>query len=203
MKEIIEEEETRLEKFDDWYFDHVPGWFYRLPSRIKDVGYDVKYFFQKIFRKNHTSDRELWNLYGVIIKHMYPKLLAFKKLNRAGYPIGFSEFDDSMGYTNKEEYDKAIADGDMFGGGMEAWNKILDEIIFACEYTLHDEYDKKYKFFYEKWNLEDPHEVKEENRSDSLFGGDFYYNVKLDMEYSKRAQNGFKLLGEYMLSLWD
>ncbi len=199
-----EPEDTLLEKIDSWLWDHLPHWLCRIPTRIKDFNYEIKYFFQKAFREHHSSDKELWNLYGYIIKFIYPKLLAFQKMERCGYPSAFCNFEDNMGFESQEQYDESVAKGEMTGGGPEAWEKVLDEMIFACEYTLHDEYDKKYKFFYKKWSLEDPHAKKKENESKSFIDGKpFYFNVKLEMEYSKRAQKGIELLGKHMMSLWD
>src|SRR6056297_3434778 len=219
------------EKLDNWALDHVPGPIYRIPRRIRDFSHEIKWFFQKIFRKHHTSDVELWNLHSRLAKIIYPKLKAFKAMKRMGYPGDFVEYDENA-WKSKKEYDKAIANGKLSGGGPEKWEEILDEIIFAFEYLLHDEDEKNIKNFYSKWNIKDPHEKVEKNLSHSYWydlqdgGGmmtgepltdeemkergctfrkkdSMYYNVKIEMEYSTRAKKGFELFGKYFMSLWD
>ena len=198
------EEDTKLEKFDMWIYDHIPHWLYRAPFRVKDFYHEVRYFLQKVFRLNHTSDKELWNLSSYIIKFIYPKLKLFISMRRMGYPSIFSDYDEHSGFLNKEDYDKYIASGEMLGGGEKAWELILNEMLFACEYVRHDDDENKFKTFYKDWKLEDPREEKIENLSKSFLDGEpFYYNTKLEMKYGERAQKGLELLGKHMLSLWD
>jgi|GEM_PF-2513521 hypothetical protein len=203
-KEVDEEKDTPLEKINNWTWNHLPHWLCRIPRHIRDFGYEIKYLFQKVLRKHHSSDKELWNLYDYLIKFIYPKLKAFKKMKRTGYPSMFCDYEDDMVFESKEQYEDYVKNSDMIGGGPEAWEKVLDEMIFACEYILHKEYEKKYKNFYKNWGLEDPYAEIEENKCDSFIVGEvFYFNVKLEMEYEARAQKGIELMGKYLFSLWD
>lgn len=197
--------EKLLEQLDDWAYDHVPIWLYRLPTQVKSVYYGIKYFLQKVFRKNHLSDVNVWNAGYEMVKVIYPRLKAFIKLDQSGYPSIFSEYDDQSGWKSKEDYDKAKALGYMVGGGAKKWEETLNEMLFACEHTIYgDDDNKKSKAFYKKWNLEDPHAKIDSNKSESFFSDEpFYYNVELAIEYSERAQKGFELLGKYILNIWD
>jgi len=192
-----------MNKIDDWAYEHMPTFLYRLPSNIKDIFYNIQYLLQLIFRKNHVPDRQVWNAGYYIVEYAYPRVKAFIESERMGFPAEFSNYSEDEGWESKEQYDKAIKDGKITGGGQEAWKKILNEILFACEYTIHND-GKEIKNFWEKWDLEDPHEKKESNKTESFINGKpFYYNVKLDMTYQQRAQKGLELLGKYILNLWD
>lgn len=225
----LEERQSILERLDDWALDYVPGPIYRIPVRIKDFMYSVKYFFQKLFRKSHTSDREIWNLHHYMAKSLYPKLKAFKDSKRVGYPGIFSEYHENE-WKNREEYDKALAEGKLEGGGPDAWEKVLDEVLFAFDWFLSEE--DVNDDFYKRWELDNPHEEIEENLNISYWyslpGGGalstseelsqeeldkrgatfkntrkFYFNVKKHMEYAERAQKGFELFGKHFMSFWD
>jgi hypothetical protein len=63
---------------------------------------------------------------------------------------------------------KAIADGTHLGGGSEAWEEALNEIIFAFEWMLHfDEYKNRIQKdnFCKKWNIKNPYEKNLENKT--------------------------------------
>jgi len=203
---MVEEKETWRDKLDDWALDHVPGPLYRIPFRIKDAYYNLIYITQKIFRLNHTSDRDLWNLSNHLGDIILPKLQAFIDIKKIGYPAMYSEYDDNSGFKSREKYDSYIKSGEMIGGGPEKWEADLQEMLFAFEYIKYSDLDnKKSKAFYKRWNLEDPHEKKEENKCESFMkdGTVFYYNTALTLKYGKRAEKGFELFGKHFQSLWD
>ena len=220
------------EKLDDWIFDHIPGPIYRIPTRIKDFFHNVEYAFQLVFRKNHIPDRQIWNLYPYMAEYLYPRIKAFKESKRMGYPADFSEYNENE-WENKENYDLAIEYGKMIGGGEKAWEEVLDKILFAFEYLKAEEDEKfqkkvfaiKYGDIHEeiKSNLcehtwyknksndtsmlvdkNDPINLDEwEKEEHDLFSNSFYYNIKLHTEFSKKAEEGFKLFGKYFMSFWD
>jgi len=142
--------------------------FYRIKYRIENFFYGIKYSFQKLFRPYHASDLELWNLDGLMAKMLYPKILAYKKMNRHGYPGDFSEYHKNE-WKSKDEYDNAVKEGKIKGGGPEAWEKVLDEIIFAFEWHLHCKdsigTDKRAIKFFEKYGYKNPYAETEENKS--------------------------------------
>lgn len=197
---------TIFDKLDDWALDHIPGFLYRMPYRVKDFYYHLVHLRQRLFRFNHTSDRDLWNLYNHLGDIILPKLRAFIDIKHESYPMIYSDYDEYSGYESKEQYDKYIESGEMIGGGLEAWRADLHEMLFAFEYVKYsDLYNKKTTSFFKRWNLEDPHEEKEENKTKSSFNSDrnFYYNVKLAIKYQKRATTGFELFGKRFQNLWD
>jgi hypothetical protein len=138
-----------------------------MPFFIKNLQYNFKYVIQKIFRPNHTSDRDLWNLDNHLAGIILPKIVAFKKLGRSSYPNDFIEYDSSY-YPDKNNYDSRIASGELKGGGPEAWEITLDEIIFGFEWMVCCKYstgkDKKSIEFYKKYGYKNPHAEIDENK---------------------------------------
>jgi len=194
-----------VENFGDWMFNLSPPVYRFFVHRIPDFFRNIKWILQKIFRKHHCSDLDLWGLDSHLIKIILPKLIAFRKRDLHGYPCNFSQWDESlkdgggMGLT-REEYDKAKAEGHYVGGEMEGWKKTLDEMIFAFEYHLYsDEFGKKQKSFYEKYGYEDPHRQTEDNISwhynySTPDGGHMYSGELVDL--TEENYKGYTLLGK-------
>jgi hypothetical protein len=221
MMDAHDEEETKLEKIK--FFFKVRWW------RIKDKYYNVKQFMQKVFRKNHIPDIEIWNLYSFMAPYILKRLEAFKAAKRVGYPSHFSEYNEHE-WSSREEYDEAVRKGDMLGGGKQVWEDYLDKMIFAFDYIVYyDSYDNR-EYFLNKYNLEDPHAKKLKNRKESyvyeledgstmmteqspeeidrkykkyLGKGASYLNVELEREIAERMQEGFELFGKFFTNLWD
>ncbi len=166
-----------VENFKDWCLKYIPGPIYRIPRHIGDFLRAIKWVIQRIFRKSHASDCDIWNLSHHMARSILPKLIAFKKSSRMGYPSTFSDWDEENPYSlgmDKKEYDAAVKKGDMKGGGEKAWEKVIDEIIFAFEYQLyHDEYGKKQEAMFAKYDILDPHRKTDDNLS-------WGYNYKTD-----------------------
>ena len=68
----------------------------------------LRFFYQKLTRG--WDDSETWNLEATLARHIVPRLKRFKELNN-GYPQELTP---------------------------EAWNEILDEMIFALEFRARD-----------------------------------------------------------------
>ncbi len=221
--------EAKERRLDEWALKYVPTFLYRIPANTKRGYRNIKYFFQSVFRKYHFSDADLWSLYFHLAKTIHPKLKAFVDMKRIGYPAMFEEYSkNGSPWKSKEDYEKAKKEGKVAGGGEKEWNRILNEMLFAFEYVIHDDSNKKIPDFYEKWGLKDPREKIPENlaslkwykNKDTGMGiisdgenitdewqfekeDKFYHNAELEREYSQRAQKGFELFGKYFYNLWD
>jgi len=163
--------------------------------------YNTKRLIQKIFRKYHCSDFDLWSLDYHLAKIILPKLKAYRNKSRGGYPGIFVEWNNNCGF-DKNEYDDARARGTIMGGGEKRWDEYLDEMIFAFEYIIVDDgcntvLEKKFKEKYGDWNDEIP-----ENKIDSTLCGGFYYNKELHNKIINRCENGLKLFGKHFRDLW-
>lgn len=158
--------------------------FYRICYYLRnDLFYDIKYLLQKLFRKHHSSDCDLYNLCYHLSNIILPKLIAFKEMNRIGYPFYFSEYSkDFMGGISKKEYN-AMKKKDQIGGGEEeAWERVIDEMIFALEYNKLSEINKKeLAKFFKKWNLINPYRETEDN---------------LKWTYTYKTDNGIMICNE-------
>ena len=134
----------------------------------------IKWGFQKTFRG--YSDSDLWNLDYAIAKKVLPMLKAYRKMKRVGTPI--SMFDDPMSTEySDEEQEKAN----------EKWNEILDKMIYAFTYSVHEN-DKKYEEYlgveYEE-------------------GSDWRQTKESREKVWKRYEEGMGLFGKHFHSLWD
>ena len=166
-------------------------------------------FLQKVFRRDHLTDSETWNASYTIAKKVLPVLIRFRKSPRSGYPAVFFEWEDVKECYLETQVEEAKAF--YKGGGPEAWDKCLDEMIFAFEWMLyHDEMleytkDKKAKEWLLKYgdpfNTTDPrHKII---APACLCCADVFHDDELEKKLYDRAMEGFKLYHEHYLSLWD
>jgi hypothetical protein len=88
---------------------------------------------QKLVRRDHLNDHEAWECGYFSARELLKRLRAFKKLERHGYPSSFCEYEPN-GPWSREEYDEKIASGELSGGGPEAWERVIDQIILGLEY---------------------------------------------------------------------
>lgn len=173
------------ERVDDWFYSLLPHRVYRLPFAIHDFWhYNIRMFLQKIFRRNHTSDIEIWNLADFMARYIYRKLKAFKDYPRVGY---------SPRYESPEE-----------------WEKDLDKMIFAFRFMVIKDLsikNKERKKFFKDLGILDFEAEVEENKvllkDFPFFNEPLYHNAEVEKELYDKAQEGFELFGKNYLSLWD
>jgi len=124
-KEIVEEEK--------W------GVFYPLKielvlfiCRIKKLTKNIVWAFQRIIRKHHASDIDLYRLDLHISKLILPKLVAFRNQSLHFSPTG----------------------------EIETWLNILDEIIFAFKWNTYANWErnpeKENDFYLRSFGIDDP-----------------------------------------------
>ena len=178
---------------------------------MKFILRELHFFLQRVFRKHHTSDKQLWNLDKHLAKYIARKLTAFVESKPQGYP------------SNLEGR-----------GGYDEWINIIKEMIFAFEFFSldGDEKDSDLRKFYKKYNIEDVHAENEKNKhvlyivekntgsihiyytaddiknieDDNIVSKEkivYYNNDALEKELYKRAQKGLELFCKYYNSLWD
>lgn len=112
---------TRLEKLDDWCFDHL--WFYGFGYRIwkeyicpKAIYCMIKFFFQRRIRG--FDDSETWDLDTQFYKWIYPRLKRFTEITMA-YPMSYDNCK-----TWQKELNKRV--------------KQLEIILNTCEFDFTD-----------------------------------------------------------------
>jgi len=217
---LFEDDEMKL-KWWEW------PW-YRIILRIPYWLGQIKYIFQRAFRKHHCSDPDLWGLYYRIAEIVLPKLKAFYELEFNGIPIQYCSAEDIQ--VSEEEYQKEVDAGRMFGGGEEKRREHLREVIFAMDYIVNgDEWGKKRDAFFKRWDIEDPHAEIEKNKNytyiyegiegimwssttpDKMEDPDWifkkrrkdYYNPEQDKYIRNRVENGLELFGKIFYTLGD
>jgi hypothetical protein len=231
LQNVLEEESSFFD-FDFKKRKFYQKFFSMLRWRTRGFYDEIKYSVQRLFRPHHLSNIDLWGFQYTMAKWIYPRLKKFISMERHGYPGIFSEYCENE-WANREGYDKAIADGIHLGGGSEAWEQTLNEIIFAFEWMLHfDEYKDRTQQdkFCKKWNIKNPYEKNLENKTihyvyemqdgtciahepdlDEKEPEKYrykrrtvgYHNVNAVIEIQERAQKGFELFGKYFMSFWD
>jgi hypothetical protein len=144
----------------------VANFFSVLMYRIKEFWHSAIYATQRVFRLHHLADIDLWNFDAAMAKWIYPRLKTFIDQEQFGYPRVFCEYEETE-WSSKDEYDDAIRTGAMIGGGKEAWEKVLQEMIFAFEWRLmySDKEDTQMSAFCKKLNIKNPHEKSLENKT--------------------------------------
>jgi len=146
----------------------------------KEVLYIIKYAFQKIFRKNHISDYEIWNCRECLAKYILPRLKALRSQNFFCYPNDVNSISLSRTVIDKKNnrHKEELAN----------WLKSMDEMIFAFEYALYgDSVDKKSADFYMRYFSKDPYEEFNKDYSKKA-------DYQIVEEAHKRALKGFAFL---------
>ena len=93
-----------------------PRWVYKPQFLFEDIKFRVRMICQKIFRKDHFSDEEIWNLNKTIANFIIPRLKAYKEKT----------------YTYPPEFKSE-----------KQWGKVLTKIIEGFELYPSDEENYK------------------------------------------------------------
>jgi hypothetical protein len=152
----------------------------------------VVWAFQRIVRKNHAADVDLWSLDFHIAKILLPKLEAFRNQKFHSYPPAFNS---PAHYVLDEEKDTQDIHGKT-NEGLQTWLNILDEIIYAFRWNVYANWErdtKKERAFYLHYFEQDIPNLDYHH----------YYDSKLVKKAADRAQKGFELFGKYFICLWD
>ena len=127
------------------------------------------------YRKNRAQHVEIephdtWSMDHTLAMIIHPMLVQLKETTH-GYPNELTE---------------------------ERWNEILDEMIWAFEQKLRDDWEGDY---YEYREI-GPEESKD--RPESLFGVELVWEDREgQIAHQERMTNGFRLFGKYYDSMWN
>jgi len=161
--------------------------------QIKELKFHIKMVLQKIFRRDHTSDMEVWGLNSSLSRYLLPRLVRLRK-RLVGYPVNLTK---------------------------ETWNYILGEMIFACTFFAYQDWAEETeleKKLIKELIIDEYGDVREYLSGGFEWTGSdkdgyvaiYYSGVKVNQERKKvydelyiRTIKGFCLLGEYAMNLWD
>jgi len=150
--------------------------------------------YQKI--RHGVSDDDVYDLDYKIAEFIVPRLIYFRNREKFGIPNQFLPSNyDILSEEQREEAEQK---------GMAEWNKTLDEIIFAFDYTINDE---KYltmpdfSQFYGSTN--DFLKAISNNREKSDGEKQMYKEyIQTAKELSERQKKGFELFVKHHSDLW-
>lgn len=109
--------------------DSIIDFFYSIRRFVLGIRYDVKNLLQFVFRPDHVCDSDIWNLYSTVVRKNINLIRAYKRKKRMGY-----HFVDGVEIHENptDEQEKSAID---------AWEKVLDDIVFAFEFCYQENYD--------------------------------------------------------------
>jgi hypothetical protein len=169
-------EETESLWLKDWenykrpWYVAVTSWFtYFIPNVLRNI----KYSFQRSFRKDHVADVDKWDVCSALAKIILAHLRAYKKSKRYGYPSFFVEYDANV-HGSREKYmelaenghiDMDVAEGKI--SGVVKWEQVLDKMMYSFDWMVNyndDLFSKKSEDFLKRYGFKDPHAKTKENK---------------------------------------
>lgn len=130
---------------------------------------------RKIYVKIDKWDT--WSMDETLSYIILPMLIQLKKTKHGSPCVDDEDVPDEIKSTSAPPKEN---EWDIDGNHFKRWDWVLDEMIFAFEHKINDDWQSKYfDSSYKMVNVEE-------------------YEKKL-----LRIQNGFRLFGKYYQSLWD
>jgi hypothetical protein len=133
--ELIEDANKKLT-----FVEKVVDLFRVIRSRVGNFFFDIKVFFDKLTHRG-IAQYDLWSLDHTIAKWVSPRLKAFVKSNRHGFPTYFSGWNEDE--CSREKYDEMVKNGDrdpeVAAGtkdGPKKWEDVLHEMVFAFDWKV-------------------------------------------------------------------
>jgi hypothetical protein len=176
-------------KYVDVILKYTPfgiGW--KIARYQSNVRWWLKCRYQKF--KYGVSDDDIFDLNLNISRYILPRLIYFKQKGKKGMPSEF--IPDNYHELNKEDTQIAEEKAD------KEWNAILDDIIFAFDYSIDpDKHCPMPEILVKNFSAHDFD--REETAEEKQAWNDY---VALSAELCKRKQNGLRLFSEHFDNLW-
>lgn len=133
--------------------------------------------------KVEIDNYDTWSMDYTLAHIVIPMLKQLKETKHGAPFVDMEDRPEHLQTTELDEYNTDIYHFD-------AWDWVMDEMIFAFESKFNDWEDQ----FWGEW-------IEDETKT---MGG-YHKNVDWDgrKKYQERIYNGFKLFGKYYESLWD
>jgi len=125
----------------DWWEGDKPMRVHiRIVFDTAEIGRQVKWFFQRLFRG--WSDDQIWGLGDMVCRFVLPRLKAFNKSKRHGYPADLKNQKQWTGYLKEMEWALAtLKEDDSSLWGNKKARARLDRGLALCGkylFTLWD-----------------------------------------------------------------
>lgn len=177
-------EETK-EKIGDWlagigWVNSLCNWVYRLRGdRVVKV---------------HIDKYDTWNMDETLAYIIVPMLKQLKETKHGSPLVDDEDLPEQMRHNDADEYGCA-------GNWVHyKWEWILDEMIWAFETSLDENWQDKFAHGIPEYktieNDDDTFSVEQVNP-------DYGYDYEGAKAHAARMQNGFRLFGRYYQNLWD
>ena len=181
------EPESEVGEVRSWDRERPTTWIYKLLS----------WFHSKQERtiKVHIDRWDTWSMDDTLAHIALPMLVQLKR-TKHGAP--YVDMDDRPEHLQcyKEPEDQAT---DKFH--FEAWDWVMNEMIFAFESKLDDSWEEQFES-----GESDLQWKKLEDGMSQMVNGPNHtkvYDWEGRKKYQERISNGFRLFGKYYESLWD
>ena len=181
------EPEAEVGEIRSWDRERPTTWIYRLLSWIHSK--------KKRTIKVHIDRWDTWSMDNTLAEIVLPML---KQLKATKHGAPFVEMPDRpehlQCYKEPEDYET-----DKFH--FEAWDWVLDEMIFAFDSKVNDGWEDQFETGESdlQWKkLEDGMSEMVRGPNDTKV-----YDLEGRKKYQERISNGFRLFGKYYENLWD
>jgi hypothetical protein len=115
----------------------------QVPLKINNFIFSIRMLSQRVFRKDHVSDDEVWGLNWALVKFMLPRLIRFRnKFNNPNPPCCVPQC------------------------GKDEWMQILDKMIFAFRYDFKPTWANTAEYEMKLYKEYFTDEVNEDNLED-------------------------------------
>lgn len=158
-------------------------------SRFLEITKNIMNFFRRKDRKISIKidDFDTWSLDHTLALIILPALIKFKEKS-SGHPYGYTDISDFPGETDDSK----------------RWLCILDEMIFAFEHMVMDDWQCKYTTGNIDWISVPEIDANNKIVIKTIEGPNHTFKID-DVEIKKiedRIEKGLELFGKYYKQLW-
>lgn len=166
---------NNLEQCVDWIYDHT-----------------VNLFFNHGNQKVHVriDPWDTWSMDCTLAHIILPMLKQLRDIKHGAAFVDYEDTPEDL-WPNAAEIKAYELDGSTDIHFCARWDWILDEMIWAFEQKLCDDWEGEY---YGPW-------IKAEE--DEFIGGFEWVDEEGRKKHEDRMKNGFRLFGKYYEALWD
>jgi len=150
--------------------------------------------------KVHIDRWDTWSMDHTLALIVLPMLKQLKATKHGAPQVDVEDVPKELRPTKKElaAYNKDGTTDDKF---FERWDWVLDEMIFAFDSKVNDDWEEQFESgtIDMQWvKLEDGNYQMVKGPNDTR-----EYDWEGRKKYQERIQNGFRLFGKYYSNLWD